>query len=136
MPRTRWSCATPSGADFTLHFLHPPHGSALAEIIPVADVVPRFIRKFCVPTAGSVVAAKENITPTLFGTVVNVFAYVASELNAPSVVYAVEVNAWNPSVYFTAGAIRIGTGNVNTHAPAVVEVVVVQAVPDTTPTSA
>jgi hypothetical protein len=49
-------------------------------------------------------------TPVGLGTVVRVEA-VASAVQALKLVSATCANAWNPAVYDTAGAIRIGTGN-------------------------
>ena len=49
-------------------------GSALAEIIPVAEDVPRCIRKLARPTAGSVEAVAVIMMPVFDGTVVRVLA--------------------------------------------------------------
>ena len=50
------------------------HGSALAEIMPLAEDVPSCIRKLARPTAGSVEAVAVIMMPVFDGTVVRVLA--------------------------------------------------------------
>ena len=72
--------------------------------------MPKVVNWLAVPAAPTVVAEQPTSAVEVDGTVAYVDDAARAE-HAPTLVSATWTKTWKPAVYFTTGAIRIGSGN-------------------------